>query len=62
MAGFGDILKQGKKRFKVKSSLGSWGKCESCDERKLLFPYKDDKKETWHLCDGCSDLFIKEEE
>ena len=62
MAGFGDILKQGKKRFKVKHVTGSWGKCESCDERKRLFSYRDDKDETWYICDTCADLFIKEEE
>ena len=62
MASFGDILKQGRKRFETKNSLGGWGKCESCDERKYLFPYRDEKNEKWTLCDGCSDMFIKEEE
>ncbi len=62
MADFGDILKQGKRRFKVKNIIGSWNKCEHCDERRYLFPYKDDQSESWDLCDSCADVFIREEE
>ena len=62
MADFGDILKQGKKRFKTKNSNGSWGKCEACDKRKCLFEYKDGRGESWCICNKCADVFIREEE
>lgn len=62
MSGFSDILKQGKKRFEVKSDHGSWGRCEYCDERHLLHSYHDNKNEIWKLCDQCTDFFVKEED
>ena len=61
MSGFGDILKQGKKRFDIKKKRGSWGVCDDCANRKYLFSYSDNKKEVWRLCDSCSDSFIKDE-
>jgi len=62
MANFADILKHGKKRFQVKSKKSKWGKCDYCDDRYLLFLYRDSKNEIWMLCDECADTFIKEEE
>ena len=62
MADFADILKHGKKRFQIKDGKGKWGKCDYCDDRHLLFPYHDSKKELWLLCDDCANIFIKEEE
>lgn len=59
---FSDILKHGKKRFLVKNKKGSWGRCDYCDERRLLFAYKDSKKEVWMLCDICSNIFVEEDE
>lgn len=59
---FADIMKRGKKQFQVKEQRGEWGRCEYCDERKLLFPYKDNKNEAWQLCELCSSMFIKEVE
>lgn len=61
MSNFIDILKRGKKRFKVKSKKEKYGKCEFCDRRKLLFLYHDNKKELWSLCDECINIFVKEE-
>lgn len=58
---FVDILKKGKRQFQIKDQRGSWGKCEYCDTRQLLFQYTDDKNELWHLCGDCTGLFIKEE-
>lgn len=59
---FGDILKKGKKQFEIKEQRGFWGRCEYCDQRKLLFPYKEPaNNSSWNLCDVCSDLFVKEE-
>lgn len=57
---FSDIMKRGKKQFEIKDQCGEWGRCEHCDERRLLFPYRDDKNEMWRLCESCSNLFIKE--
>jgi hypothetical protein len=62
MADFADILRHGKKRFETKDKKGKWGVCEYCDKRRLLFPYRDSKKELWLLCSGCTNIFIKEEE
>ena len=62
MSNFSDILKKGKKQFQVKDQLGKWGRCDYCDERRLLFTYSDSKSEFWYLCESCSDVFIKEEE
>ena len=62
MAGFSDILKQGKRRFKVKNGRGKYGKCEYCDTRQKLFQYYDGKKELWLLCNSCANIFIEEEE
>lgn len=61
MTDFGTILKRGRRRYETKKSEGQWGRCESCDERLKLYPYSDDKGDTWMLCEECSDGFIKEE-
>lgn len=61
MVDFGTILKRGKRRAEVKEDPGVWGRCESCDDRRLLRPYRDQKGEIWKLCDECSDSYIKEE-
>jgi hypothetical protein len=61
MVNFIDILKHGKKRFKIKDSGGKYGKCEYCDKRSPLFPYRDNKKELWLLCSSCANIFIEEE-
>lgn len=62
MADFVDIIKRGKKRFKVKDKKGKFGRCEYCDKRNLLFPYRDSKNELWLLCSNCTNIFIEEEE
>jgi hypothetical protein len=59
---FSSILRQGKKRFKVKNNRGKYGNCEYCDDRFELFPYSDTKNEIWMLCESCTDIFVKEEE
>lgn len=61
MSNFTDILKHGKKRFKVKNNKGEYGKCEYCDNRYLLFSYKDNNDEKWILCEECIDVFVEEE-
>ena len=60
MTDFGTILKRGRRRFEVKKS-GTWGRCESCDERRKLYPFDDEKGEIWKLCEECSDTLVKEE-
>lgn len=64
MADFGNILRRGKRRFEVKnkSSNSTWGRCEACEMRTKVFPYNDEKKEVWLLCEECTNLFIKDEE
>jgi len=62
MSDFGNILKRGRKMFNTKKNGGKWGRCEECDERALLFPYKDVEKEVWMLCEVCAAEFVKEEE
>lgn len=58
---FSKILENGKKRFETKSNKGKWGRCDYCDQRQLLFPYKDSKKEAWSLCDDCINIFVEED-
>jgi len=58
---FADILEQGKKQFQTKDARGDWGRCEYCDGRLLLYPYKDNINEMWNLCEDCLTIFIKEE-
>jgi len=62
MTNFSNILKHGQKRFKVKDSNGQWGSCDYCDDRHLLFEYRDSKKEFWMLCDDCTNIFVEEDE
>jgi len=58
---FSNILKQGKRRFEVKSKSCKWDRCESCDSRELLFPYTGNKSDTWMLCSNCIETFVKDE-
>ena len=62
MTDFGNILKRGRKMFDLKKKGGEWGRCEECDERAQLFPYSDEEKEVWLLCEICATSFVKEEE
>lgn len=58
---FSNILKQGKRRFEIKNKQSQWGRCESCDNRELLFPYNGDKADNWMLCAACLETFVKDE-
>ena len=60
MAGFGDILKKGKRRYDIKSKGGDWGRCEECDERARLYPFDDEKDQIWMLCEDCTEIFVNE--
>ena len=61
MVDFSTIIKRGQRRSRIKSHMGKWGRCESCEERKELYPYSDEKGEIWMLCSECSDGYVKEE-
>jgi hypothetical protein len=61
MKSFGTILEKGKKRFVSKDNKGTWGRCEDCGRRKLLFVYTDLKNSVWNLCDECINKFAEEE-
>jgi hypothetical protein len=62
MGDFGDILRRGRLRQKIKAKRGIWGSCDYCEKRKLLFEYKDVKGEKWMLCSSCVNEFIKDED
>ena len=62
MSDFSNILRRGRRLFDMKDKGGKWGRCEECDSRALLFPYKDFEEETWMLCELCAADFAKEEE
>lgn len=59
---FESILRRGQKKFVSRPESKKWGVCEYCDTRCLLFIYQDKKDVEWHLCEGCTDMIIKEEE
>lgn len=61
MVDFGTILKRGKRRFMAKKGIGTWGNCDSCDERRLLYKYDDNDNKDWKLCEECTNSFVKEE-
>lgn len=58
---FSNILKQGKRRFEIKDKKGQWGRCESCEHRKFLFPYDGGKNDKWLVCSACLEKFVKDE-
>lgn len=60
MTDFGNILRRGRRNYNIKKTSNGWGRCESCDERRQLYPY-DTKDQVWMLCEECSDVFVKEE-
>jgi len=62
MSDFSNILKRGKRAFNTKKIGGKYGRCEECDERRILFPYHDSEDEVWNICEECMNKFIKEEE
>lgn len=62
MGDFGSILRRGRKVFEAKDGGGTWGLCEECGKRKLLFKYYDVEKEIWLLCEGCITSYTKEDE
>jgi len=53
MGSFGDLLRKGKKRSSIKDNHGKWGRCETCQNRRLLYPYVDAKNQTWQICEFC---------
>lgn len=61
MSDFGNILKRGRRMYDMKDQGGDWGRCEECDERRILFPYDDEEKQTWMLCEQCIAIFVKDE-
>ena len=61
MKNFETIMERGKKRFLSKDNKGTWGRCEDCGRRKLLFAYTDKKNGVWKLCDECINKFAEEE-
>jgi len=61
MTNFGDILRKGKRRFKLKTHIDLWDSCEACGLRSKVHNYCDEKGDSWLMCDKCIDLFIKEE-
>lgn len=61
MSSFADIMRRAKKMFKMKDGGGEWLRCEECDERRLCYPYADEKDEVWMLCEACASLFVKDD-
>lgn len=61
MVDFSKIVNRGKRRFKSKSD-GEWGRCEECDNRKILFIYIDNTGSEWKLCEDCINYYTKEED
>lgn len=61
MVDFNTLLRRGKKRSTSKDDSGYWGKCDACDERKLLYIYVDNYDKKWNLCSGCINAFADEE-
>ena len=61
MVDFGKILKKGKKIFELKDNGGDWGRCEECNQRRKLFPFKDAEDQVWMLCESCIELFLGED-
>ena len=62
MSGFGKLLKKGQRRHGIKSTRGQWGRCEECDERAILHPYRDVENQTWMMCEKCIELYVNEGE
>jgi hypothetical protein len=58
---FGSIVKRGQKLFKAKDKGGTWGRCEHCEERMLLYRYEDEKYQPWMLCENCIEILSKDE-
>ena len=61
MSSFGDILRRGRKMFKMKNTGGEWQRCEECDERAKCYPYVDEKQQVWMLCEECASVFVKDD-
>jgi len=61
MSDFGSILRRGRRMFDMKNRGGDWGRCEECDDRKIIFPYEDEENQIWMLCEQCMETFIKDE-
>lgn len=58
---FGDILRRGRKMHDLKEKGGEWGRCEECDERAICYPYVDERKQIWMLCEECATIFVKDD-
>lgn len=58
MGNFGDLVRKGKKRSYIKENRGEWGRCETCQKRKVLYPYKDSQNHTWDICDLCIESLV----